>query len=304
LFPALRILVGATVLMAVAGCSPFPFLNAVAPGKGYTVQTGIAYGSLPRQKLDLYLPPPAAIRAPVVIFFYGGGWEEGSRGEYRFVGSALAAKGIAVAIPDYRVYPEVVFPSFIEDGALAAKWVQDHAGEFGADPQRLYLMGHSAGAHIAAMLSLNGKYLEAAGADRRAVAGLIGLSGPYDFLPLKSARLKEIFGDPAPRLTQPIEFVDSGAPPALLVTGSADETVNPGNSKRLAETLRASGVKVEYRVYPDIGHGRTIAAFSRPLSAGVPVMEEVVEFIAAATGVAAGQSAECRPDSQRGESQC
>ena len=286
MFPVLRTLIGAAALMA-AGCSPLSFLNAVAPGKGYAVQTGIPYGSLPRQKLDLYLPRQVAAPAPVVIFFYGGGWEEGSRGDYRFVGAALAAKGIAVAIPDYRVYPEVVFPSFVEDGALAAKWVQDNAAGLGGDPRRLYLMGHSAGAHIAAMLSLNHKYLEAAGFDRRAVAGLIGLSGPYDFLPLKSARLKEIFGDPAPRLTQPIDFVDSSAPPALLVTGSADETVNPGNSKRLTEALRASGVQVKLRVYPDIGHGRTIAAFSRPLSGGVPVLEEVLNFIGAAPRVAA-----------------
>ena len=283
---ALRALIGVATLLLAAGCSPFLFLNAAAPGKGYAVQTDIPYGSLPRQKLDLYLPQNATVATPVVIFFYGGGWEEGSRADYHFVGAALAAKGIAVAVPDYRVYPEVVFPAFVEDGVLAAKWVQDNASRLGGNPHRIFLMGHSAGAHIAAMLALNHTYLKAAGFDQSAVAGLIGLSGPYDFLPLKSARLKEIFGDPAPRLTQPIDFVDSHAPPALLVTGSADETVNPDNSKRLTEALRASGIEVEYRVYPEIGHGRIIGAFSRPLSGGVPVLEEVIKFIGAVPLVA------------------
>jgi len=281
----------AATLTLVAGCSPFPFLNVIAPAKGYAVQADVSYGSLPRQKLDLYLPPQSYAPVPVVVFFYGGGWEEGNRADYRFVGAALASKGIAVAVPDYRIYPEVVFPAFVEDGALAAKWVRDHVASLGGNPGRIYLMGHSAGAQIAAMLALNPEYLGAAGMDRRAIAGLIGLSGPYDFLPLKSARLKEIFGDPAPRRTQPIDFVDAGAPPALLLTGSADQTVNPGNSKRLAEALQAAGVKVEYRVYADIGHGRTIGAFSRPLSGGVPVVDEVLGFIGATAAVAAKQPA-------------
>lgn len=281
MFLALRTLIAASALTLVAGCSPLPFLNVIAPAKGYAVRADVTYGLLPRQKLDLYLPPQSYASVPVVVFFYGGGWEEGDRADYRFVGAALAAKGVAVAIPDYRVYPEVVFPAFVEDGALAAKWVHDHVGSLGVDPGRIYLMGHSAGAQIAAMLALNPGYLGAAGMDRHAIAGLIGLSGPYDFLPLKSARLKGIFGDPAPRLTQPIDFVDAGAPPALLVTGSADQTVNPGNSKRLTDALRAAGVKVEYRVYPDIGHGRTIGAFSRPLSGGVPVVDDVLRFIGA-----------------------
>jgi acetyl esterase/lipase len=268
------------VCAALTACSPLVFLNAAAPWKGFSTQRDIAYGSLPRQKLDIYVPDRAAGRPfPVVVFYYGGGWESGKRQDYRFVGAALAARGVMTVVADYRIYPEVIFPAFVEDAALAVKWVQEHAAGSGADSKRLFLMGHSAGAHIAAMLALNEQYLRTAGADPAAVAGLIGLSGPYDFLPLKSKTRKKIFGDPAPRNTQPIDFVTADAPPALLISGSDDTTVDPGNSRRLAAALKSVGRPVEYRVYPEVGHGRVVAGFSAPLSRGVPVTDDVVRFI-------------------------
>lgn len=278
---AALLFIAGTVLAGIflTGCSPFALLNAVATGQGYAAQTDIAYGALPRQKLDLYLPEKAGSRVPVVVFFYGGGWEGGNRKNYRFVGAALASRGVLTVIPDYRVYPEVVFPVFVEDGARAVKWVQDEISRLGGDAGRVYLMGHSAGAHIAAMLALNRQYLESAGGDTTRLAGLIGLAGPYDFLPLKSATLRKIFGDPAPRLTQPIDFVTGAAPPALLITGDADTTVQPGNSERLEERIRAAGGQVERIVYPGIGHGRLIGAFAPPLANGVPVVEDVLRFI-------------------------
>lgn len=265
---------------ALAGCSPFAFQNAAAPGKELSGQADVAYGPLSRQKLDVYVPDAAVARPyPVVVFFYGGGWESGQRKDDRFVGAELATRGVVTIVADYRLYPEVVFPAFVEDAALAVKWAQDRAGELGGNPKRLFLMGHSARAQIAAMLALNDKYLRAAGANPRAISGLIGLSGPYDFLPLKSATLKKIFGDPALRATQPIEFVSAGAPPTLLINGSSDTTVDPGNSRRLAAALKAAGRPVEYRVYSDIGHGRVVAGFSPPLARGVPVVDDVMRFI-------------------------
>ena len=266
--------------MALCACSPFVILNAVAPGKGFSRQADVAYGPLPRQKLDVYAPDDAGKRPfPVVVFFYGGGWDSGQRKEYRFVGAELATRGVMTIVADYRLYPEVVFPAFVEDAALAVKWAQDHLAEAGGNPKRLFVMGHSAGAQIAAMLALNSQYLRAAGADPRAIAGLIGLSGPYDFLPLKSAKLKKIFGDPAPRSTQPIDFVTADAPPTLLINGSDDTRVDPGNSRRLAASLTAAGRRVEHRVYPNVGHSRVVAGFSPPLARGVPVTDDVVRFI-------------------------
>jgi len=274
----LATLIGACA--AFAGCSPFVYLTAAAPGRGFSRQADVAYGPLSRQKLDVYVPDAAVRRPlPIVVFFYGGGWEAGEREDYRFVGAALASRGVMTVVADYRIYPQVVFPAFVEDGALAVRWTLDHGAESGGDPGRLFLMGHSAGAHIAAMLALNKQYLRSAGAGPHAVAGLIGLSGPYDFLPLKSATLKKVFGDPAPRTTQPIDFVTADAPPALLITGADDTTVDPGNTRRMAGALQAAGRPVQYRVYPDVGHGRLVAAFSPPLSRGVPVMDDVLHFV-------------------------
>lgn len=275
----MRAVLGAACV-ALSGCSPFVILNAVAPGNGFSIQADVAYGPLARQNLDIYVPEDAVKRPfPVVVFFYGGAWESGQRKEYRFVGAELATRGILTIVADYRLYPKVVFPAFVEDAALAVKWAQDHAMELGGNQKRLFVMGHSAGAYIAAMLVLNRQYLRAANADPRAIAGLIGLSGPYDFLPLKSATLKKIFGDPAPRTTQPIDFVTADAPPALLINGSDDTTVDPGNSRRFAAAFTAAGCRVEQRVYPDVGHSRVVAGFSPPLARGVPVTADVVRFI-------------------------
>ncbi len=279
-FQAFTLMALISACAALAGCSPFALLNVAAPGKGISRQADITYGPLSRHKLDVYVPGAAGKRPfPVVVFFYGGGWESGERKDYRFVGAALASRGVLTVVADYRVYPEVVFPAFVEDAALAVKWAQDHAAQWGGDPSRLFVMGHSAGAQIAAMLALNKQYLRSAGADPRAVAGLIGLSGPYDFLPLKKDTLKKIFGDPAPRTTQPVDFVTADAPPALLINGSDDKTVDPGNSRRLAAALTAVGRPVELRVYPGVGHGRVVTGFSPPLARGVPVTDDVMRFI-------------------------
>jgi acetyl esterase/lipase len=264
----------------LGACSPFTYLNAMATDEHYAFQSDIAYGGLPRHRLDLYRPlGQASHPAPVVVFFYGGGWKGGARADYRFVAAALASRGVLVVVPDYRVYPEVVFPAFVEDGAMAVKWVQSEVARFGGDERRIYLMGHSAGAHIAAMLALNRRYLDSTDGDGGRLAGFIGLAGPYDFLPVTSTTMKKIFGNPAPRSTQPIDFVTADAPPTLLVTGDADRTVLPENSRRLAERIRAMGGRASEVSYEGVGHARIVGAFSPPLSKGVPVVEDVLRFI-------------------------
>ena len=275
----LRYLLAALTVCLLAGCSPFLYLNAFSPAEQAREDIDIAYSALPRQRLDVFVPvKPQARPAPVVVFFYGGGWDSGSKEDYRFVGRTLAAHGFVAVIPDYRVYPEVVFPAFIEDAAAAVAWAFGHASQFNGDPTHVFLMGHSAGAHIAAMLALDDGYLQAQGNSPRQLAGWIGLSGPYDFLPLQSRRLMKIFGDPAPRSTQPIEFVSTMAPPALLISGDADTTVLPRNTHRLAAQLRGAGITVREIIYPDVGHGRTVAAFST-IADGLPVVDEVSNFL-------------------------
>ncbi|MEX0960606.1 MAG: alpha/beta hydrolase [Burkholderiales bacterium] len=267
------------------GCSPFAVVNAVAPRDGVIERLDIAYGTDARHRLDVFLPSaPLADPTPVIVFFYGGAWQRGDRSDYSYVGRALATRGVIAVVPDYRVYPEVVFPGFVEDGALAVKWAQQNLLGEARQVRPVFLMGHSAGAHLAGMLALDRSYLQRAGADANRIAGFIGLSGPYDFRPLQSRTLKRIFGDPAPDSTQPVEFVTADAPPALLITGSADTTVVPQNTGRLAARLRDNRVAVTEIVYDGVGHARTIAAFSPLLAGDLDILERITRFVAPTAG--------------------
>ncbi|CEG09089.1 Carboxylesterase NlhH [Afipia felis] len=259
--------------------SPLNFLNAIAAIGATRPRKGIRYGQGPRHLLDVYQPPIHG-PSPVIVFFYGGGWEEGERGDYFFVGSALAARGFTVVIPDYRVFPEVRFPDFIDDAAEAIRWTVDHIVEFSGDPRRLIVMGHSAGAHIAAMLAFDRKRLAKVGlVASRDLSAMIGLAGPYDFLPLNSTKLKEIFG-PHQGLaaTQPINFVGRDAPPTFLATGRRDRHVDPGNTVRMAESIRRVGGEAEIKLYDYIDHRVLIGALARPLRFLAPVLDDVVSF--------------------------
>jgi acetyl esterase/lipase len=240
----------------------------------------IAYAEGARHRLDV-CRPKSATAAPVIVFFYGGGWRSGSKGTYRYVAKALARRGYVAVVPDYRIYPEVLYPDFLDDGARAVRWAKDNAREFGGDPDRLFVMGHSAGAHIAAMLAIDAGWLDKVGlAPGRDIAGLIGISGPYDFLPLRDRTLAIIFGGAERPETQPINHVTAGAPPALLLTGGRDGVVDAGNSVRFAERLRAAGNDATAIVYPRIGHYIIVAALAPVLRALVPVLRDTDAFVA------------------------
>lgn len=266
------------VLAALAGflggCSPAVLLNSTVSRKGYTLESDIAYGGNPRQRLDLYRPETPRADGAAVLFFYGGSWDSGSKADYLFVGQALAAGGYSVIIPDYRLYPEVRFPAFIEDGAQAARWAADRVG---AD--RLFVMGHSAGAEIASLLVANTRYLPTVGVDRMKLRGFVGLSGPYDFLPLKSAKLIDIFGGANNREIEAITFAKAPLPPALLIHGTADTTVYPHNSENLAAAWRKAGAPVELKLYPDVGHVDVVAAMAGLLSGRAPTRGDVLAWL-------------------------
>lgn len=272
-------------LMAMAACSPLKVLNAVEPRAGVEITRGLAYGADPRQALDVYAPRKRRPDTPIVVFFYGGSWDSGRRSDYRFLGASMASQGFVTIIPDYRIYPQVRWPAFLEDSALAARWARDHGAAYGGDPGRLVLMGHSAGAYNAAMLALDGRWLGKVGmAPDRDVRAMVGLAGPYDFLPLTSGELKQIFGPERQRPdTQPINHVGSGTPPLWLGTDLRDHYVDPGNTSRLAAAVRAKGGRVETRAYPRLNHALMIGVFALPLRWLAPVRRDVTRFIAAQT---------------------
>jgi acetyl esterase/lipase len=258
-----------------AGCSPLHLINGLAPSRTYRATKALAYGPHPRDRLDVYRPAEQAAPAPLVVFFYGGNWKSGERADYLFVGEALAARGFVAVIPDYRLYPEVRFPAFLEDCAAATSWAFDRAAEIGADPSRLFLMGHSAGAYNAAMLGLNPAYLKSV-----PVRGWIGLAGPYDFLPLESDVSKAVFGFPdTPLDTQPIRFVSSQSPPALLATGERDATVRAGNTRRLAAKLGENGVRVREILYPGVSHLMLIGSLAAAYRGYAPVLDDIAGFV-------------------------
>lgn len=183
---AFLVLLALAAVLALSGCSPLRLLNGVIPHDGFERQAGIAYGEGERRRLDVYVPKGAGpAPRPVIVFFYGGSWKGGDRANYLFVAEALTARGFVVVIPDYRVYPEVRYPGFVEDGAKAVAWTRREIARFHGDASRLYVMGHSAGSLIAAMLAYNDRFLKAEGMERSDIRGLIGLAGPYDFKPVE-----------------------------------------------------------------------------------------------------------------------
>ncbi len=262
------------LLPLLGGCSPASLLNTTVPRKGFSLQADIPYGTDPRQKLDLYLPETPRADGKTVIFFYGGSWDSGIKSDYLFVGQALAARGVACIVPDYRLYPDVRFPAFVEDGAAATRWAADRVGT-----ERLFVMGHSAGAEIASLLVVNTPYLARAGVDRMKLRGFIGISGPYDFLPLKSRKLIDVFGGANRPEIQAITFAMAPLPPALLIHGTGDTTVYPHNSEHLAAAWRRAGAPVELKLYPDVDHVDSIAAFSDFLHKRATTRADVVAYI-------------------------
>jgi acetyl esterase/lipase len=284
---ALRVVVIAVVALAVVvGAvvyfSPTLLLNAVTSRKGYTVRRDIAYGDLPRQKLDLYLPDKGADSAPLIVFFYGSAWRDGEKGIYRFVAQPFASRGFMVAVPDHRLYPEVTYPGFVEDGAAAVAYLWRTLRLPDGSPRRLILIGHSSGAHIAALLTLDERYLAKAGLPSGAIERTVGISGPYDFLPLKTPQTKAIFPEALREASQPIRYVDGTEAPMLLLTGDSDTTVGPGNTTRLAAKIREKGGVVTVALYPGVGHIGAIAALAEALPfAKPPVRDDILAFIAA-----------------------
>jgi acetyl esterase/lipase len=274
-------LAGACGLL-LAACSPLTLYNNFAPrDPARHVARGVAYGPDPRQKLDVYTPDAASdAPLPVLVFFYGGGWNSGKRQDYAWVGQNLAAQGFVVVVPDYRLVPDVHYPAFVQDGAAAVRWTHDHAAQFGADPDRLLLAGHSAGAYIALQLAMDQTFLRAAGVDPKLIKGVAGLSGPYDFYPFVSPLSVAAFGNwPDPKDTQPINHVGPGRPPIFLGQGDKDDTVEPSNTLHLAAALRAAGDTVEEKIYPGVDHPGIVLALSPLFRGKAPVLKDMSAFL-------------------------
>ena len=267
-------------LFSLSACSPFSILNVTIGEDEFTVQSGIRFGPEVRHALDVYVPKRRTGPSPIVIFFYGGSWRGGERANYLFVADALASRGYIAIVPDYRLFPDVRFPAFVEDGAKAVHWVLDHVADFGGDPDRLYLMGHSAGAHIAAMLTLDESYLAAEGVPVSSIRGTIGLAGPYAFYPSRTASVAPVFAHLADEdAARPVVFVDGDEAPMLLLHGEDDDTVFASNTVDLSKTVREAGGSAQHIIYPEVGHLGILLALATPFRDRAPVLSDAATFI-------------------------
>ena len=249
----------------------------------------VAYGPLPAQQLEVVVPAaPSAAKRPVVVFIYGGGWRSGKAGEYHFIGRTLARAGYVVVLPGYRLTPDGAFPNMLKDGAAALHWVHDNIAEQGGDPDRVFVMGHSAGAYNGMMLTLERQWLGREGVPDGFIKGMVGLAGPYDFYPFTSDSAREAFGHVTdPTTTQPITYVRGDAPPLLLLTGDLDTTVKPRNSLALAKAMTAVGAPTQAVVLKGVSHESIIMKLAQPFMArDTRVIDAVLAFLASHGGIA------------------
>lgn len=279
----LGFLLGFTGLLAASttlvACGPVRVINALTPTRDLLVHKDMAYGSLPRQQLDIYQPAASRHNA-VVVFVHGGSWASGSKDDYLFVGQAFASMGFTTVIPNYRLYPDAVFPDFINDVAQAVARLPallNMQEEPCADPLRLILVGHSAGAHTVAMLVTDPQYLQRAGAKAQ-VLGWVGMAGPYDLPlddPLVVDKFRAVQGDEA----NPLRLATAAVPPALLLHGTADDTVYPYHSERLAARLQQLAVPVTLREYAGTNHTRLLGSLASTLRFLNPAYEDIEQFV-------------------------
>ena len=293
---AFVLLLASLLTGVLSGCSPLALVNVVSPSGADRTTTSAAYGANPRYTLDIYRPESGAERAPVIVFFYGGNWVSGERKDYAFVGHALAARGFVVVIPDYRLYPQVRYPDFLDDSARAVAWTERKIAAYGGDPKRIYLMGHSAGAYNAAMLALDPRWLRRQGSDPARLRGWIGMAGPYNFLPVQNPTTRPVFNYPdTPPDSQPLAHVHKGAPPALLIAANKDDLVDPQrNTGALANRLRGAQVPVREIYYDRVNHNTLVATLSSTLRRLAPSLEAVTEFVRSDGGRTATATATVR----------
>ena len=245
------------------------------------IKRDIAFGDKPTDKLDIYVPARQGVQAkalPVIVFFYGGRWSYGARGDYAFVGTTLAKQGYLTVIPDYSKYPQVKFPTFVEDGAHAVQWVAENIENYGGNANDIFVAGHSAGAHIGALLAADEHYMKEAGGSAKVIKGFAGLAGPYDFEP-EEPDLQDMFGPPEnyPQM-QVTTFIDGNEAPMFLQYGGQDDTVHIRNLNLLRDKINAEGGQVETRIYPELDHVGIVGAFSWVLKSKSSVVADMIAF--------------------------
>ncbi|GGJ26501.1 alpha/beta hydrolase [Deinococcus roseus] len=250
------------------------FINTFTITRDLTIQRDLPYGENPRQKLDVYLPRHKGSH-PVLVFVHGGTWQKYKKEDFKFIGESFARADYVTVVINYRLYPEVQYPAFLQDTAKALRWVRDHVREHSGDPDRIFVMGHSAGGYNAAMTLTDPGFLQAEGLKATDFKGMIGIAGIYDIPPLDG-----VFPEDASRKeVMPVYRVSGPLPPFLLISAGNDDLVMPENATRLARALQDNGTPVETATIPGLGHTDILATLVRRIAGNFQVREQILEFM-------------------------
>lgn len=249
---------------------------------GAELKGKIATGDHGDQKVLVWGPetqPANEPLRPVLFFVHGGSWNSGDPEDYDFVGRAFAEQGFVVVLSGYRLGAPGKYPGMIEDTARAFSWTHTEIESYGGDPQNIVIAGHSAGAYNMMMIALQDKWLAPHALSPSDIAGVVGLSGPYDFLPLESESTIASFGHASDLdATQPINHVSDTAPPMLLLHGEKDTTVGVFHSRNMTQLLEKAQRPVSLALYPEMDHADPLISIAAPWRTRRDIVGKIADF--------------------------
>ncbi|HUN46192.1 MAG TPA: alpha/beta hydrolase [Stellaceae bacterium] len=215
-----------------------------------------------REKLDVF--PAARTPAPALIFIHGGYWQSRSKEDFCFIVPAFQDAGVAVVMVEYTLAPKATMDEIVRQNRAAVAFVHKHARDFGIDPARIHVAGHSAGGHLAAMMMVTDWTMH--GLDRHPLAGGCAISGLYDLEPIRLCYLNEVLGMDAAAAARnsPIHLVPRAAPPLILALGTAESEEFHRQQEVLAGLWRRHGLRLETADQPGDHHFSVIQRLGEP----------------------------------------
>ncbi|WP_298306706.1 alpha/beta hydrolase [uncultured Erythrobacter sp.] len=276
--------IGLQVAIARNGPAVLSAVDRISGGTGEAeLKAKIATGDHPDQKLFVWGPQEQKAKTllrPVLLFVHGGSWNSGDPEDYSFVARSFVEQGFVVVLSGYRLGEAGKYPGMIEDTARAFAWAHEEITQYGGDPDHIVIAGHSAGAYNMMMVALEKKWLGAHSLQPKDIAGVVGLSGPYDFLPLDSDSTIASFGHAKDLdATQPINHVSEAAPPMLLIHGETDTTVGVFHSRNLAELLIDQGRDPTLALYPEMDHADPLVSIAAPWRSRRDIVPKIAAFV-------------------------
>lgn len=270
-------------LIWIFGLSLLLSTGSLAQQQSYSVKAfpDIVYYDGPgfnpvKHKLNLFVPEGLQ-NAPVLLFIHGGGWTSGDKNLYAYLGHTFAREGFATVVINYRLSPTVQHPAHIEDVARAFAWTHKNIAQYGGDPEKIFVAGHSAGGHLTALLALDAKYLKAHNLTLSAIKGAIPISGVYDVTSSFSL-YRTVFGaDPQQRQdASPLTHVAPNRPPFFVIYAEFDLPGLETQARQFASLLKQNGSEAELLEVSATDHVTIIINIGL---SGDPATEAILKFM-------------------------